>query len=208
MSRPRGSSKRSHERHENDPYVRRARAEGYRSRAVYKLEELLQGLELDTRRPVVVDLGAAPGGWSQYLARRYGDSATIVAIDLLPMEPLAGVTTLTADFADEAGLAALTEALNGAAADLVISDMAPNISGTRAVDQPRSMHLAELALSFAREVLADGGAFVCKLFQGEGFDEFIRDCRRSFRAVRIRKPKASRMASREVYVVARNYFVV
>ena len=189
--------------------MQKARSEGYRSRAVYKLDELLRPTGL-TRLPslVAVDLGAAPGGWSQYLSRCMGDRATVFALDLLPMDELPGVTFIEGDFTEDACAARLLGALNGARAGLVMSDMAPNISGNRAVDQPRAMYLAELALEFAGGVLAEGGTFVCKVFQGEGSDEFVRSCRTHFERVRVRKPKASRSSSREVYVLARNYIVV
>ena len=187
--------------------MQRARKEGWRSRAVYKLEELDRREHLLAPGMTVVDLGAAPGAWSQYAARRVGAGGRVIALDLLPMDPLPEVVSLTADFSEDEGLAALAAALEGAPVDLVLSDMAPNISGMSAVDQPRAMYLVELALAFAREHLKPGGDFVAKVFQGEGFDEFLKDVRGSFAAVRSRKPAASRDRSREVYVVARNYRV-
>jgi 23S rRNA (uridine2552-2'-O)-methyltransferase len=195
------------EEHEKDPWVLRARKEGWRSRAVYKLEELDRKEGLFAPGMTVVDLGAAPGAWSQYAARRAGNGGRVIGLDLLPMDPLPGVTGLVADFTEDEGLAGLEGALEGASVDLVLSDMAPNISGMAAVDQPRAMYLVELALAFARGHLKPGGDFVAKVFQGAGFDEFVRDLRGSFTAVRSRKPAASRDRSREVYVVARNYRV-
>jgi 23S rRNA (uridine2552-2'-O)-methyltransferase len=156
---------------------------------------------------VVVDLGAAPGGWSQYARHVMGDRGEVFAVDILPMDPVAGVTYIQGDFCDEKVLEELKDALEGKNVDLVLSDMAPNISGITAVDQPRAMYLAELALDFARSHLVAGGALVAKVFQGEGFQEFIRELRASFGSVRTRKPAASRARSREVYAVARNYRV-
>ena len=151
----------------------------------------------------IVDLGAAPGSWSQLAAELMGGRGRIVALDILPMAPLPGVQVLQADFTEDAALAALHEALGGQPVDLVMSDMAPNISGESAVDQPRAMYLAELALDFAGQVLRPGGDFLVKLFQGEGFDAYVRDVRQQFGKVVIRKPKASRPRSREVYLLAR-----
>lgn len=205
MSRARRSNKSWRERQQRDPYVKRARNEGWRSRAVYKLEELADKGKLLKRGMVCVDLGAAPGSWSQYVTECLEGDVRIVAVDLLPMDPLPSVDFIQGDFTDDAILEALLERLGDARADLVMSDMAPNISGTRAVDQPRGMYLAELALDLAKRVLRENGDFVCKLFQGEGSDAFIADTRSTFRDVRVRKPAASRAGSREVYLVARNY---
>ncbi len=155
----------------------------------------------------VIDLGAAPGAWCQYAAGKVGERGTVIGLDILPMDSLAGVNMLQGDFTEDSVLADLVEALEGRKVDLVLSDMAPNISGMAAVDQPRSMYLAELALAFARDHLKPGGAFVTKVFQGEGFDAFMKDSRSSFEVVRARKPAASRDRSREVYLVARNYRV-
>ena len=152
-----------------------------------------------------VDLGAAPGGWSQYLTEKLKGRARIIAVDLLAMDALPGVELLQGDFTEEAVLQELLDRLAKDRADLVLSDMAPNISGTKAVDQPRSVYLAELALDLARKVLKPGGDFVCKLFQGEGTEAFIADARRSFDKVRVMKPRASRAGSSEIYLVARNY---
>lgn len=205
MSNPRGSGRSWRDRQERDPYVQRARREGWRSRAVFKLEQIDQKERLLRPDMVCVDLGSAPGGWSQYVSKRLKGRARIVAVDLLPMDPIPAVEFIQGDFEDAAVCRRLLDATGDAGADLVMSDMAPNISGSRAVDQPRSMALAELALDTARRVLKPGGSFVCKVFQGEGFDAFVADARRSFERVRVMKPKASRAGSREVYLVARNY---
>ncbi len=156
---------------------------------------------------VVVDLGAAPGGWSQYAAEHVGPNGKVIAVDMLPMEALPGVQFIQGDFREGAVLEALKDAVSECRVSLVISDMAPNLSGMKAVDQPRAMHLAELALDLARQVLAPHGALVIKVFQGEGFDAFVRELRQSFAIVRTRKPKASRSRSREVYVMAKDYSV-
>ena len=205
MSKPRRSGGSWRDRQERDPYVQRARREGWRSRAVFKLEQIDQKERLLKPGMVVVDLGSAPGSWSQYVTEKLKGRARIIAVDLLPMDSLADVEFVQGDFRDDEILARLVEAVGEDGADLVMSDMAPNISGTKAVDQPRSMYLVELALDMARQVLKPGGSFVTKLFQGEGFDEFVRDARNSFERVRVIKPKASRSGSREVYLVARNF---
>lgn len=202
MSRPRRSGGTWRDRQENDPFVQQARREGWRSRAVYKLEQIVQKQKLLRRGMLCVDLGAAPGGWSQYVAVRLDGEVRIVAVDVLPMDALPAVEFLQGDFTDESVFQALKDALGGAKADLVMSDMAPNISGNRAVDQPKSMHLAELALDTARALLRPGGNLVCKFFQGEGSDAFVAVARSAFDKVRIVKPKASRPGSREVYLVA------
>jgi 23S rRNA (uridine2552-2'-O)-methyltransferase len=193
--------------HFDDEYVKRAQQLGYRSRASFKLLEINEKDHLLKKGMVVVDLGAAPGGWSQIAADIVGDKGQVVALDILPMDPLPGVTVLEGDFHEEEVLQRLLESLGGRPVDLVMSDMAPNISGMRTVDQPRAMYLAELTLDLARTVLKPGGDMLVKVFQGESFDGFIKACRASFRKVIIRKPAASRPRSREVYVVARNYFV-
>ncbi len=205
MSKPRRSSGGWRERQEKDPYVQRARKEGWRSRAVFKLEQLEQKERLLKPGIVCVDLGSAPGSWSQYITETLKGRARIVAVDLLPMDALPEVEFIQGDFEDDEVFAQLLESVGEAGADLVLSDMAPNISGTRAVDQPRSMYLVELALDMARKVLKPGGSFICKVFQGEGFDAFVRDARNSFKRVRVIKPMASRPGSREVYLVARNF---
>lgn len=192
-------------RHVNDPWVQRSQQDGYRSRASYKLLELDDRHRLLRPGKVVVDLGAAPGGWSQVAAARVQPGGRVVALDLLAMEPLAGVTVIQADFEDDAGLEALLAALPDGRADLVLSDMAPNISGIRASDQARAMGLAELALELATRVLQPGGALVVKLFHGAGFDAWVAAARPLFADLRVRKPEASRTESREVYAVADGY---
>jgi 23S rRNA (uridine2552-2'-O)-methyltransferase len=191
--------------HFTDEYVKRAQAEGYRSRAAYKLLEIHEKDHLLRPGLTVVDLGAAPGGWSQLAARLVGERGAVIALDLLPMEPLPGVDFIEGDFREAAVLEQLLNALNGRPVDLVISDMAPNTSGVKAVDQPRGMYLAELALDFARRGLRPGGDFLTKAFQGEGFDPFLRELRAAFAKVLIRKPRASRARSAEQYLLARNY---
>lgn len=203
-------SKSSHQwldRHFNDAYVKRAQAEGYRSRATFKLLEIQEKDHLFVPGQVVVDLGAAPGGWSQAAAKLVGGNGKVFALDILPMEPLPGVEFIQGDFREDASVEQLRNLLAGRPVDLVISDMAPNVSGMSAVDQPRAMYLCELALDYAREVLRPGGSFVVKVFQGEGFDQYVRDLRSDFAKVVTRKPAASRSQSREVYLVASRYNV-
>ncbi|MCW5579121.1 MAG: 23S rRNA (uridine(2552)-2'-O)-methyltransferase RlmE [Dokdonella sp.] len=201
MARSKSSSRWLRE-HFNDPYVKRAQAEGWRSRAVFKLEELIERDQLLRPGMVVVDLGAAPGGWSQVARERLGDRGRVIALDILPMQGIGGVDFIHGDFREEAVLSELEQRLAGAPVDLVLSDMAPNMSGVAAVDQPRSMHLVELAEEFAARHLRPGGAFLTKVFQGEGFDEFVRRLRGAYARVSIRKPKASRARSPEVYALA------
>lgn len=211
MSKKRSaSSKRWLREHETDPYVQKARREGYRSRAVYKLEELDQRDRLLKPGISIVDLGAAPGGWCQYIERRLGDRVRIVATDILPMDPVAGTnfTFVQGDFREAGVLQRIEAAVGEARVDLVLSDMAPNISGVDVADQAGSVYLAELALEFAKARLKPGGVFVTKLFQGEGFDEFLKTLRQAFAKVVLRKPKASRPRSREIYLVARGLRVV
>jgi 23S rRNA methylase len=205
MARRSKSSHRWMQRHLNDEYVQRARREGYRSRAAYKLLEIQEKDRIIRPGQVVVDLGAAPGGWSQIAAKLAGRKGEVFALDILEMDPVPGVTFLQGDFREQAVLDRLMDLLEGRAVDLVISDMAPNVSGVAAVDQPRAMYLCELALDFARQVLRPGGTFVTKVFQGEGFDDYVRDLRTSFERVVTRKPKASRPRSREVYLVATGF---
>jgi 23S rRNA (uridine2552-2'-O)-methyltransferase len=193
------------QRHVNDEYVKRSQKEGYRSRAAYKLLELQEKDRFLKPGQVVVDLGAAPGGWLQVAASAVGKNGKVFGLDLLEIDPLAGVELIQGDFREDAVLEALNEALDGRQVDLVISDMAPNVSGVAAVDQPRAMYLCELALDFCRQALRPGGGMVVKVFQGEGFDEFFREMKESFGRVVTRKPKASRPKSREVYLVAGNY---
>lgn len=190
-------------RHVNDPYVQRSRKEGYRSRAAYKLIEIDDRDRILAPGAVVVDLGAAPGGWTQVSVKRAGPKGRVVAIDLLEMEPVAGATFLRGDFAGPAGLAAVEAALAGARVDAVLSDMSPNISGIAITDQARSMALAELARDFAFAHLKPGGAFLVKLFQGAGYEEFHRSLRAAFAKVVVRKPDASRGESAELYLLAR-----
>ena len=199
------SSQRWLDEHENDVYVQRARQDGYRSRATYKLLEINEKDRLFKPGMTVVDLGAAPGGWSQMAARLVGDKGHVVAMDILPMDGLAGVDFLQGDFREQEVLEQLLKMIGDQGVDLVISDMAPNISGMGVVDQPRAMYLTELALDMARQVLKPGGDFLVKVFQGEGFDEYMRDVRSSFNKVITRKPKASRPRSREVYLLARGF---
>lgn len=205
MSKPRRSSGSWRERQERDPFVVRARSAGWRSRAVYKLAQIDGKEKLLRPGMLVVDLGAAPGSWSQYITEKLGGQVRIIALDLLEMDALPAVEFIRGDFREEAALQQLEAALGEKRADLVISDMAPNISGNRSVDQPRSMYLAELALDLCERALKRGGDFVCKLFQGEGSDAFIAVAKQRFGRVRVMKPEASRPGSREVYLVARNY---
>ncbi|HXK56446.1 MAG TPA: 23S rRNA (uridine(2552)-2'-O)-methyltransferase RlmE [Gammaproteobacteria bacterium] len=199
------SSRQWLDRHVRDEYVKRAQAEGYRSRAAYKLLELQQQDKLLRSGQIVVDLGAALGGWSQIAQRIVGSAGRVLALDILPMDPIAGVEFIQGDFREQEALASLRELLGGEQVDLVISDMAPNVSGVAAVDQPKAIYLCEIALDLAREVLKPGGGFVVKVFQGEGSDAFIRELRSSFARVVTRKPRASRPKSREVYLVAGNF---
>ncbi|HTV97667.1 MAG TPA: 23S rRNA (uridine(2552)-2'-O)-methyltransferase RlmE [Steroidobacteraceae bacterium] len=194
--------------HASDEFVKRAHREGWRSRAVFKLDEIQQRERLFKPGMRCVDLGAAPGGWSQYAARILGAGGRIVATDLLPMEPIPGVTFIQGDFRDESVLAQILAAVGTEKLDLVLSDMAPNMAGIDAVDQPRSMYLAELALQFADRALAPGGSALVKLFQGAGFDDIIRAARRRYGRVVTKKPKASRTRSPEIYLLARQFGMV
>lgn len=199
------SSSRWLQRHFDDNYVQKAQQAGYRSRAAYKLLEINERDRILRPGLTVVDLGAAPGGWSQVAAAAVGGKGTVIALDILPMDPLADVTFLQGDFREQAVSDQLLALVPAGAVDLVISDMAPNISGQRAVDQPRAMYLAELALDMARKVLAPKGMLLVKVFQGEGTDEFRRELQQSFAKLVTRKPKASRRESREVYLLASGY---
>jgi 23S rRNA (uridine2552-2'-O)-methyltransferase len=194
--------------HVADEFVQKAQQEGWRSRAVYKLQEIQEKDRLIKPGMTVVDLGAAPGAWSQYAAKLVGPRGRVIALDLLPMDPLGDVEFIQGDFREEVTLAALEAALGDSRVGLVLSDMAPNISGMSSVDQPRAMYLAELALEFARSRLAPGGGAVIKVFQGEGSDALVAEARQLFETVRQRKPKASRDRSREFYLVAGNYGVM
>jgi 23S rRNA (uridine2552-2'-O)-methyltransferase len=196
------SSARWLKEHFSDPFVKRAQSEGWRSRAVFKLEELLERDHLLKPNMVVVDLGAAPGGWSQMVRERLRDSGRILALDILPMQGIGGVEFIEGDFREDEVLKRLEATLNGAEVDLVLSDMAPNMSGVDSVDQARVMHLAELAQEFAAVHLKPGGAFLVKLFQGRGSDEYLKNLRTGYERVSMRKPKASRARSAEVYALA------
>ncbi len=197
------SSRRWLKEHFGDEFVKKAQREGFRSRAVYKLDEIQKKDHLIKPGMTIVDLGAAPGGWSQYALGLIGRKGTLVAMDVLPMEPLPGVEFVQGDFRDDAVLERLMQAVRGQQIDLVMSDIAPNITGVHAVDQPRAMYLAELAVDFADKVVRPGGELLVKLFQGEGFDAMLRDLRSRYQKVVIRKPRASRPRSREVYALAR-----
>lgn len=196
------SSARWLKEHFSDPYVKRAQAEGWRSRAVFKLEELLQRDAILKPGMVVVDLGAAPGGWSQMVREKLGDKGRVVALDILPMQGIAGVDFIEGDFREESVLKQLETLLDGAPVDLVLSDMAPNMSGVTVADQARAMYLAELARDFAAVHLKPGGAFLIKLFQGRDYDAYLKSLRQGYERVSIRKPKASRARSPEVYALA------
>jgi 23S rRNA (uridine2552-2'-O)-methyltransferase len=199
------SSRRWLDRHFKDPYVTRAQQEGYRSRAVYKLLEIQERDRVLAPGMRVVDLGAAPGGWSQVAAGIVGPTGRVVALDILPMEPLPNVTFIHGDFREDAPLARLRDALGSNATDVVLSDMAQNLSGNAAVDQPRMIYLCELALALARQVLKPRGALVVKTFQGEGSEAYRKDLRASFERVVSRKPNSSRPRSRELYLVATGF---
>lgn len=189
--------------HLNDPYVKRAQQDGYRSRAAYKLMEIDERDHLLRPGTIVVDLGATPGGWSQIAAKKVGPSGKVIALDILEMHPLAGVTFIQGDFREESVLTELSQALQGKQVDLVISDMAPNISGVGLSDQAKSMHLVELAMDFAVNHLSPEGSFLVKVFQGVGFEEFMRNMRIHFNQVLTRKPKASRDRSSEIYLLGK-----
>jgi 23S rRNA (uridine2552-2'-O)-methyltransferase len=193
------------DRQERDPYVQQARRDGWRSRAVYKLEQINQKEQILRPDMVCVDVGSAPGGWSQYVIKKLKGRARIVAVDVLPMDFLLGVDFIRGDFLDETVFVQILNTLGDKGVDLVMSDIAPNITGNRVVDQPRSMYLVESAFELAQRSLKQGGSFICKMFQGEGIDEFVSDARKSFGRVKVMKPKASRIGNREVYLVARNY---
>ena len=200
-----GSSGRWLKEHFDDKYVLEAQKKGYRSRAIFKIEEIQNKDKLLKPGMTVVDLGAAPGGWSQYAAEVVGDEGQVIACDILPMDSLPGVSFLQGDFREEAVLDALLERIQPDMVDVVLSDMAPNMSGNLASDQPRAMYLVELALDMCRQVLAPDGSFAVKVFQGEGFDQYLAEVRSMFKVVKIRKPDSSRDRSREVYIVATGY---
>ncbi len=187
--------------HHDDAYVLQARRDGYRSRAVYKLIEIQRKDQILKSGQFIVDLGAAPGGWSEYAAQFVAAEGKLVAVDLLPIEPVAGAKIIQGDFTEQAVLSQIMEQVEGQTLDLVLSDMAPNLSGMESVDQPKSIYLAELAVDLALEKLSKHGSFVTKLFQGEGFDAYVATLRQCFKTVKMRKPEASRPRSREIYAV-------
>ncbi len=191
--------------HFNDEYVKMAQVKGYRSRAVFKLNEIQDKDQIIKPGMNIIDLGAAPGGWSQFAREIIGKKNKIIALDILPMEPIEGVDFIQGDFREQAVLDELYAVLDGAEVNLVMSDMAPNMSGNKAVDQPRSIYLGELALETAKAVLTKGGTFLVKLFHGEGFEEFYQEVQKSFSKVVIKKPKASRPRSNEVYILAKGF---
>jgi 23S rRNA (uridine2552-2'-O)-methyltransferase len=191
--------------HVNDPYVKQAQKDGYRSRASYKLIELNERDRLMRPGMLIVDLGSAPGGWSQVAGRIVGEKGRVIATDILPMDHVHNVDFIQGDFTDDAVFNQILEALGGRQPDLIISDIAPNISGIDSADQASSMYLVELALDMARKVLKPKGNFVAKVFQGSGSDAYLKELRKSFEKVSIRKPAASRPRSREVYVVAKGF---
>ena len=197
------SSNRWMSEHFDDHYVKMAQQKGFRSRSAFKLLELQEKYQLIKPGMIVVDLGAAPGGWCQVVQPLLGDSGKLIALDILEMEPVHGVGFIHGDFTEDEPLRALEAALGGKRVDLVLSDMAPNMSGMATIDQAKAMYLAELALEFVREHLKPGGDFVVKLFQGTDFDGYVREVRSLFDKVQVRKPKASRPRSREVYLLAR-----
>ncbi|WP_028670681.1 23S rRNA (uridine(2552)-2'-O)-methyltransferase RlmE [Saccharospirillum impatiens] len=199
------SSSRWLEEHVNDPFVKQAQIDGYRSRASYKLLEINTKDKLIHPNMLVMDLGSAPGGWSQVSAKLVGHKGRVVASDILEMDSIAGVEFIQGDFTEESVFDEIMATLDGALADVVISDMAPNISGVDVADQASSMYLVELALDMARQVLKPKGSFVAKVFHGEGYDEYVKDLRTSFDKVVIRKPDSSRARSREVYVVGKGF---
>ena len=191
--------------HFDDPYVKMAQSQGFRSRAVFKLKEIQDKDQIIKPGMNIIDLGAAPGGWSQFARPLIGNKNKLIALDILPMEAIEGVDFILGDFREQSVLDELYATLNGASVDLVMSDMAPNMSGNKSVDQARSLYLGELALDMAKSVLAKEGAFLVKLFQGEGFEAFYRELQHCFSRVVIRKPKASRPRSNEVYILARGF---
>ena len=199
------SSKKWLQEHFNDVYVKKAQAEGYRSRAVYKLKEIDEKERLLKPGMTVVDLGAAPGGWTQYVTEKLDGRGTIIALDILPMDSFPDVTFILGDFREDAVLQQLIDVVPVRGVDLLLSDLAPNMSGNVAVDSPRSMYLTELAFDFADKMLKPGGAMLMKVFHGTGFDELVKEVRLRFERVVIRKPLASRSRSRETYLLAKGY---
>ncbi|MGM0630662.1 MAG: 23S rRNA (uridine(2552)-2'-O)-methyltransferase RlmE [Pseudomonadota bacterium] len=199
------SSQRWLKEHFDDQFVQKAQKKGLRSRAVFKLEEMQQKDKLIKKGQTVVDLGAAPGGWSEYVADYFNGDGQVIACDILAMDPIVGVDFLQGDFREESVLNALLDRIGGKNVDVLLSDMAPNMSGNATVDQARSMYLVELALDMCHQVLKPGGSFVVKVFQGQGFEPFLKDMRAAFSSVKTRKPESSRARSREVYLVATDY---
>ena len=197
-----GSSRRWMHEHLNDEYVKKAQKEGYRSRAVYKLLEIIEKNHIINKGDAVLDLGAAPGGWSQVAVKITGKSGQVIASDILPIEEINGVNFIQGDFTEQSVYDELMNLIKGSSIDIVLSDMAPNMSGQLSVDQPKSMYLADLAIDFALKILSRNGHFIVKVFQGDGFDEYVKKSRSSFRKVSIIKPKASRPRSKEVYLLA------
>ena len=197
-----GSSRRWMHEHLNDEYVKKAQKEGYRCRAVYKLLEIIEKKHIINKGDTVIDLGAAPGGWSQVAVKITGKSGQVIANDILPIEEINGVNFIQGDFTDQSVYDELMNLIKGSSIDIVLSDMAPNMSGQLSVDQPKSMYLADLAIDFALKILSRNGHFIVKVFQGDGFDEYVKKSRSSFRKVSIIKPKASRPRSKEVYLLA------
>ncbi|MDX5372566.1 MAG: 23S rRNA (uridine(2552)-2'-O)-methyltransferase RlmE [Pseudomonadaceae bacterium] len=204
MKRSKSSSRWLNE-HVNDPYVKRAQKDGYRSRASYKLIELNEKDKLIRPGMLVMDLGSAPGGWSQVAGKIVGEKGRVIASDILPMDPLDNVDFIQGDFTDDGVFQQILAKLDGRQPDLIISDIAPNISGVAAADQASSMYLVELTLDMVRQVLKPGGNYAVKVFQGEGSEAFLKDVRSSFEKVMVRKPEASRPRSREVYLVAKGF---
>jgi len=199
------TSKKWLDEHVNDPYVKQAQLDGYRSRASYKLIEINDKDKLFRPGSVVMDLGSAPGGWSQIVAPIVSDKGTVIASDILPMDSIVGVTFIQGDFTEETIYQQIVESLGDKKVDVVVCDMAPNISGVNTTDQYASIYLVELALDMVRNVLVPGGSFCAKVFQGVGYEEYVKDVRRSFDKVIVRKPAASRPRSREVYLVAKGF---
>lgn len=188
--------------HFDDYYVNKAKQEGWRSRAIYKLQEIDEKDNLFHAGMTVIDLGAAPGGWSQWTAQKIGETGRVFALDILPVEPYAGVTFIQGDFQEDSVYNALIDSLDGREVDLVISDMAPNMTGNKGIDMPRSMYLVELCIDLAQQVLKPKGTLLMKVFQGEGYDALLKTLRESYSKVLVRKPKASRPRSKEVYLLA------
>lgn len=199
------TSKKWMDEHVNDPYVKKAQMDGYRSRASYKLIEINEKDKLYGPGSVVMDLGSAPGGWSQIVAPVVGEKGRVIASDILHMDAIMGVTFIQGDFTEESVYEEILESLGGSQVDSVISDMAPNLSGVKSTDQYTSMYLVELALDMARNVLKPGGSFCAKVFQGVGYEEYVKDVQSSFSKVIVRKPAASRPRSREVYLVGKGF---